>query len=162
MQGLHRIHDEDPTIQVSYVPDTHETIVAGLGERHLEVALQRMERKYGVRAELRRPRVAYRETVTTESSGQGRHKKQTGGRGQFAKIAEKMQDKVHFEFDEKHKTVSPTERGVKKAEEFLGVDNLYLSEHGTLVNHFIQAPTHYIYDFTFRSLANTHDFVCRL
>src|SRR5690606_25055876 len=44
-----------------------------------------------------------------------------------------------YEYDEKHKTVAPTERGVKKAEEFLGVDNLYLSEHGTLVNHFIQA-----------------------
>ncbi|HEX5580654.1 MAG TPA: elongation factor G, partial [Gemmatimonadaceae bacterium] len=83
MQGLQRLHDEDPTIQVSYVPDTHETIVAGLGERHLEIAMARLERKYGVRAELRRPRVAYRETITAEASGQGRHKKQTGGRGQF-------------------------------------------------------------------------------
>jgi elongation factor G len=83
LQGLHRLHDEDPTLQVSYVPDTHETVLAGMGERHLEVALARLKRKYGVAAELRKPRVAYRETITAEASGQGRHKKQTGGRGQF-------------------------------------------------------------------------------
>ena len=83
IQGLHRLHDEDPTFQVTFVPDTHETVVSGTGERHLEVALSRLQRKYGVSAELRRPRIAYRETITASAEGQGRHKKQTGGRGQF-------------------------------------------------------------------------------
>ncbi|HEU4630385.1 MAG TPA: elongation factor G [Gemmatimonadaceae bacterium] len=83
LQGLHRLHDEDPTFQVGYVAETHETVVSGMGERHLEVMLGRLKRKYGVAAELRKPRIAYRETITTEASGQGRHKKQTGGRGQF-------------------------------------------------------------------------------
>ena len=81
--GLHRLHDEDPTFATHYDPDTHQTLVSGLGERHLEVAMARLRRKYGVRAELRQPRVAYRETVTASASGQGRHKKQSGGRGQF-------------------------------------------------------------------------------
>jgi elongation factor G len=83
LQGLHRLHDEDPTLQVSYVAETHETVVSGMGERHLEVMLSRLKRKFGVAAELRKPRIAYRETITAEAAGQGRHKKQTGGRGQF-------------------------------------------------------------------------------
>ena len=82
-QGLHRLHDEDPTFETHYEPETHETVVSGLGERHLEVALARLRRKYGVNAELTRPRIAYRETLTASAEGQGRHKKQTGGRGQF-------------------------------------------------------------------------------
>ncbi len=82
-QGLHRLHDEDPTFETHYNSETHQTIVSGLGERHLEVSLARLKRKYAVAAELTKPRIAYRETVTAKGEGQGRHKKQTGGRGQF-------------------------------------------------------------------------------
>ena len=81
--GLHRLHDEDPTFQMHYEPETHETIVAGMGERHLDVSLSRLKRKFGVLAELTRPRIAYRETLSAAAEGQGRHKKQSGGRGQF-------------------------------------------------------------------------------
>src|SRR5688500_2577163 len=81
--GLHKLHDEDPTFQMHYNPETHETIVAGMGERHLEVILARLTRKFGVHGELQRPKIAYRETITAKGDGQGRHKKQTGGRGQF-------------------------------------------------------------------------------
>jgi elongation factor G len=82
-QGLHRLHDEDPTFETHYNPETHETIIAGLGERHLDVSLAKLRRKYNVSAELTRPRIAYRETLTAKGDGQGRHKKQSGGRGQF-------------------------------------------------------------------------------
>jgi elongation factor G len=82
-QGLHRLHDEDPTLTVHYEPDTHETIVSGMGERHLDVAMATLHRKFGVKAALTRPKIAYRETITASAEGQGRHKKQTGGRGQF-------------------------------------------------------------------------------
>jgi len=82
-QGLHRLHDEDPTLSVAYNPETHETIVGGMGERHLDVAMAVLKRKFGVKAELAPPRIAYRETITARAEGQGRHKKQTGGRGQF-------------------------------------------------------------------------------
>ncbi len=81
--GLHRLHDEDPTIQTHYEGETHETIIEGIGERHLEVALSRLQRQYGVKATLRAPRVPYRETLLGVAEGQGRHKKQTGGKGQF-------------------------------------------------------------------------------
>jgi elongation factor G len=82
-QGMHRLHDEDPTFETHYNAETHETIVAGLGERHLEVQLARLTRQFGVKAELSMPRIAYRETLTGRGEGQGRHKKQSGGRGQF-------------------------------------------------------------------------------
>jgi elongation factor G len=82
-QGLHRLHDEDPTFQTHYNPETHETVVAGMGERHLEVSMSKLRRKFGVGGELTRPRIAYRETIKGQGEGQGRHKKQTGGRGQF-------------------------------------------------------------------------------
>jgi elongation factor G len=82
-QGLHRLHDEDPTFETRYVPETHETVISGMGERHLDVALSKLKRKFGVGAELSKPKIAYRETLTAPAQGQGRHKKQTGGRGQF-------------------------------------------------------------------------------
>jgi elongation factor G len=81
--GLHRLHDEDPTFEVHYNAETHETIVSGLGERHLEVALSKLKRKFNVTAELSKPKIAYRETLKAKAEGQGRHKKQSGGRGQF-------------------------------------------------------------------------------
>ena len=81
--GLKRLHDEDPTFDVHYNPETHETIVGGLGERHLDVAMAVLKRKFGVQADLSKPRIAFRETLTAKAEGQGRHKKQTGGRGQF-------------------------------------------------------------------------------
>lgn len=81
--GLHKLHDEDQTFQMHYNPETHETIVSGLGERHLEVTMAKLRRKFGVTAELTRPKIAYRETIKAKADGQGRHKKQSGGRGQF-------------------------------------------------------------------------------
>ncbi|HZF68317.1 MAG TPA: elongation factor G [Gemmatirosa sp.] len=81
--GLHRLHDEDPTFTVAYQPETHETIVGGMGERHLEITMARLRRKYGVGADLTKPTIAYRETIAASERGQGRHKKQTGGKGQF-------------------------------------------------------------------------------
>jgi elongation factor G len=81
--GLHRLHEEDPSFETGYNAETHETIVSGLGERHLEVALAKLKRKFGVGAELTKPKIAYRETIRNRAEGQGRHKKQSGGRGQF-------------------------------------------------------------------------------
>ena len=81
--GLHRLHEEDPSFHMRYNAETHETLISGLGERHLDVALAKLKRKFGVTAELRKPRIAYRETIRAKAEGQGRHKKQSGGRGQF-------------------------------------------------------------------------------
>jgi elongation factor G len=81
--ALPRLHDEDPTFQSEYDPELRQTIVRGLGELHLEVQLERLKRKFGVEVATEPPRIPYRETIRRGGEGQGRYKKQTGGRGQF-------------------------------------------------------------------------------
>ena len=81
--GLHKLHEEDPTFHFEYSSELGQTLIHGMGERHFEIILGRLERKFGVHAELVRPRVAYRETIKGKAEGQGKHKKQTGGRGQY-------------------------------------------------------------------------------
>ncbi len=81
--GLGRVHEEDPTFIAAYDPELRQTIAHGLGELHLNVSLERLERKYGVKVETERPRIPYRETITKSAEGQGKYKKQSGGRGQF-------------------------------------------------------------------------------
>ncbi len=81
--GLSKLHEEDPTFHHEYNAELRQTLIGGRGERHLEIIVGRLERKFGVHAELGQPKVAYRETFKGKADGQGRHKKQTGGRGQF-------------------------------------------------------------------------------
>lgn len=81
--GLHKLHEEDPCFSAEYVPELGQTIARGLGELHLEVQLERLKRKNGVDVVIKAPRIPYRETIRAVAEAQGRHKKQTGGRGQF-------------------------------------------------------------------------------
>ena len=81
--GLHKLHEEDPTFHFEYNSELGQTLIHGMGERHFEILLGRLQRKYGVHAELVRPKVPYRETFKGLAEGQGKHKKQTGGRGQY-------------------------------------------------------------------------------
>jgi elongation factor G len=81
--GLHKVHEEDPTFHHEYNGELGQTLMRGLGERHLEIVVGRLLRKYGVHAQLAKPKVAYRETLRGKAEGQGKHKKQTGGRGQY-------------------------------------------------------------------------------
>ncbi len=81
--GLARLGEEDPTLVTTRNEQTNELILAGLGDQHLNVAVSRLSAKYGVNVELKIPRIAYLETITKRAKAQGRHKKQTGGRGQF-------------------------------------------------------------------------------
>ncbi len=81
--GLHKLHEEDPTFHFEYNSELGQTLMHGMGERHFEILLQRLERKFGVHAELVQPKIAYRETIRGKGEGQGKHKKQSGGRGQY-------------------------------------------------------------------------------
>ena len=81
--GLHKLHEEDPTFHFEYSSELGQTLIHGMGERHFEIILGRLEKKFGVHAELVRPKVAYRETLKGKAEGQGKHKKQSGGRGQY-------------------------------------------------------------------------------
>ncbi len=81
--GLAKLHEEDPTFSSGYDPERKQTIIRGLGEIHLNISLERLTRKYGVHVDTHAPNIAYRETITKTAAGQGRYKKQSGGRGQF-------------------------------------------------------------------------------
>lgn len=90
-QGMHRFEEEDPTLRFEQDPETHEAIIAGMGELQLEVTRDRLKRKFNVDTVLGNPKVAYRETVRAAADGHGRHKKQTGGAGQFGDVKLKME-----------------------------------------------------------------------
>jgi elongation factor G len=84
--ALHRVTEEDPTIHVERNPDTHETVMSGLGDMHLAVAVDTMKRRNGVEVAMSIPKVPYKETVTGHGEGHYKHKKQTGGRGQYGEV----------------------------------------------------------------------------
>ena len=85
-QGLDRLMEEDPTIHFAINNETHESILSGLGEQHLDVIASKLKSKFGVDVEYATPRVAYRETIRKKVKVQGRHKKQSGGHGQFGDV----------------------------------------------------------------------------
>ena len=81
--ALRRLQEEDPTIDLHRDPQTGEQIVAGLSQIHVEVIVDRMRSRFGAEVDLKPPRVPYQETIRGSAKAHGRHKKQTGGRGQF-------------------------------------------------------------------------------
>jgi len=85
--GLHQLHEEDPSLHIIHDQLMSQLVLSGQGEMHLEIAKYRLKIRFGVDVEFVRPKVAYRETVQTQARAKYRHKKQTGGAGQFADIA---------------------------------------------------------------------------
>jgi elongation factor G len=85
-EGLHLMHEEDPTFNVYQDPESHQTVISGLGELHLEVILKRLQSRYNVEVEMKPPRIPYRETIRSSTTCSYRHKKQTGGAGQFGEV----------------------------------------------------------------------------
>ncbi len=82
--ALHRLEDEDPVLRLERNPETHQTLLSGMGETHLSIALERLSRKFGVEVETEDVKVPYRETISGTAEAEGKLKKQTGGHGQFA------------------------------------------------------------------------------
>ena len=85
-QAVGKLSDEDPTIKFESNYETHEMVISGLGEQHLDVVISRLKSKYNVDAKLQKPKIAYRETIRKKVSAQGRYKKQSGGHGQFGDV----------------------------------------------------------------------------
>lgn len=85
-QGVQKLSEEDPTIKFESNVETHQMIVSGLGEQHLDVVVSKLKSKFGVDVVLSKPKVAYRETIRKPVKVQGRYKKQTGGHGQFGDV----------------------------------------------------------------------------
>lgn len=88
--ALNRLSDEDPTLMVSTDPETEETLIAGMGELHLEIIVDRMKREFNVEANVGKPQVAYRETITGEAQVEGKYIKQSGGKGNYGHVKIKM------------------------------------------------------------------------
>lgn len=120
--GLSRLHQEDPTFSYEYNAEIAQQLINGMGELHLDVIVARLKRRFDVHVDLVKPRIPYRETITKKVEAQGRHKKQTGGRGQFGDVWLRIEPRAcseGFEFvDEIHggaipsKFVPPVEKGI--------------------------------------------------
>jgi elongation factor G len=84
--SLHKIADEDPTFRLSRDPQTHELVITGVSQLHLDVIRNRLKKRFDLEIVTHEPKIPYRETITTHAEADYRHKKQTGGRGQFGEV----------------------------------------------------------------------------
>ena len=104
MTSLHRLQDEDQTLEVRRDDETHQTLLSGMGDTHLSIVIERLQRKFGVEVVTEDVKVAYRETITGTADAEGKYKKQTGGHGQFGVAflrVEPMERGAGFEFVDK-------------------------------------------------------------
>lgn len=123
--GLQRLAEEDPTFVVSTDEETGQTIIAGMGELHLEIIRDRLFREFKVEATAGKPQIAYRETITAESKGVGKFVRQSGGRGQYGHaeiIIEPLEKGKGYEFSNEivggvipKEYIKPTEEGIREA-----------------------------------------------
>ena len=107
-KALQRFTKEDPTFRVTTDPETSETLIAGMGELHLEVYVERMKREYGAEVETGAPTVSYRETITQRADFSYVHKKQTGGSGQYAGVSGFIEPNLEADFEFQNKTFGGT------------------------------------------------------
>ena len=123
--AIQKLAQEDPTFRVNTDPETGQTILSGMGELHLEIIVDRMMREFGVGANVGKPQVAYRETIRKNAEAEGRHVRQTGGRGQYGHVkirVEPLPQGTGFEFVNDvyggtvpKEYINPTEVGIKEA-----------------------------------------------
>lgn len=123
--SLARITEEDPSVTIAREKDTLEIIMGGLGDTHLEVCAEKMERKFGLRVDLERPRVPYRETISASTSAEFKHKKQSGGAGQYGHVILELQPLANgdgFEFESRvvggsvpREYIPSVEKGIRAA-----------------------------------------------
>ncbi|MGA8278856.1 MAG: elongation factor G [Rhodanobacteraceae bacterium] len=135
--ALARLSEEDPCFRVEHNKELNETVIRGLSDLHLKLMLQRMQERYGVEVTTRPPRIAYRETVSARAEGHHRHKKQTGGAGQFGEVflrIEPLARGAGFEFDDEVKggaipnqLIPAIEKGVRQ-----------VLEHGAIAGYQLQ------------------------
>ena len=128
--ALKRLSDEDPTFKVSTDEETLETIIAGMGELHLDIIVDRMKREFGVEADIGQPQVAYRETIQQEAEAEHKYIKQSGGRGQYGHVKIRIKPLVALEEGEE------PAKNVKREEHFEFIDSI---KGGVIPNEYIPA-----------------------
>ena len=95
--GLSTLHEEDPTFIYHVDPELHQTVISGQGELHLQVSIQRLQRRFGIDVDTFKPRIPFRETIKGQGTSKYRHKKQSGGAGQFAEVWMRIEPKERGE-----------------------------------------------------------------
>lgn len=125
--GLNKLMEEDPTFKVSSDEETGQTIISGIGELHLEIMVDRLNREHHAEVKVGKPQVAYRETIQIPAEAQGKYIRQSGGRGQYGDVTitlEPLKEQLGFEFENKIKGgaipaefIPEVEKGIKKAVE---------------------------------------------
>lgn len=123
--ALNKLSEEDPTFAIKSNPETGQTIIGGMGELHLEIIVDRMKREFKVDADVGKPQVAYRETISRATEGEGKYIKQTGGRGQYGHVLIKIEPKERgtgYEFVNAitggvvpREYIEPTNKGIKES-----------------------------------------------
>jgi len=123
--ALQRLAEEDPTFRVHTDPESSETLIAGMGELHLDVLVDRMIREFKVAANIGKPQVSYRETIRREAQGNGRHVRQTGGKGQYGHAVIRLEPNekgAGYEFIDKivggtipREYIKPVDQGIREA-----------------------------------------------
>lgn len=143
--ALHRLAEEDPCFRIEHDKELNQTVIRGLGELHLRVMLERMKERYQVEVKTRPPKIAYRETISARADGHHRHKKQTGGAGQFGEVflrIEPLPRGAGFEFVDgvkggtiPHQFIPAVEKGVRM-----------VLEHGAVAGYVLQDVRVIVYD----------------
>jgi elongation factor G len=143
--GLHKIASEDPTVKVTHDAQTHELVISGVSQLHLDVIRERLKARFGVEVTTKEPKIPYRETIMGEGAGDHKHKKQTGGRGQFAEVhlriyplsrEIKTQQQCEEQFANKSKFEKLRSCHYDPATNFAFLDHIV---GGTIPNNFIPA-----------------------
>jgi elongation factor G len=143
--ALHRLAEEDPCFRIEHQKEINQTVIRGLGELHLRVMLERMKERYQVEVKTQPPKIAYRETISARADGHHRHKKQTGGAGQFGEVflrIEPLPRGTGFEFVDEvkggtipHQFIPAVEKGVRM-----------VLEHGAVAGYALQDVRVIVYD----------------
>lgn len=128
--AMKKLSDEDPTFKVSSNTETGETIISGMGELHLEIMVDRMKREFGVEANVGKPQVAYRETITGEAEAEHKYIKQSGGKGQYGHVKITLRPMKPLEEGEK------VPKNTKRYDTFEFIDNI---KGGVIPQEFIPA-----------------------
>jgi elongation factor G len=143
--GLHKIAEEDPTVKVVHDPQTHEMVISGVSQLHLDIVQERLKHRFDVDVVTKDPKIPYHETVTAKGEGDHRHKKQTGGRGQFAEVHMRVyplsreitsQEQLEKEFANKSHFEKMRSVHYDPALNFAFIDHIV---GGTIPNNFIPA-----------------------
>jgi elongation factor G len=144
-QSLAKIADEDPTFKISHDAQTHELVITGVSQLHLDVIQHRLKRRFDLEVVTKEPKIPYRETISAEAEADYRHKKQTGGRGQFAEVHIRIyplsrEIKNQAEFEEQFANKSKFEK--MRSAHYDAEHNFGFIDHivgGTIPNQFIPA-----------------------